>query len=135
MNPGCPIKPAHCKTCAEYESAMRNLVASSEGSRHLQSRTAQYRYLPCHSGCDRPKQARTRHVTRWPSLVRACNRSAALHRSRFAPMCSANERQPNVRPHIVLNDSTTLFVLTREIAPYSQDPGSSLLKKSPKDAT
>jgi hypothetical protein len=31
--------------------------------------------------------------------VRACNRSAALHRGRFAPMCSANHRQLKMRPH------------------------------------
>jgi hypothetical protein len=43
--------------------------------------------------------AHWRHI---PSVnTRACNRSAALHRSRFAPMCSANHRHPNVRPHIV----------------------------------
>jgi len=33
------------------------------------------------------------------------------------------------------NDSTSLFVLTLEIAPYSQNPESSLLKKAPKRST
>jgi hypothetical protein len=47
--------------------------------------------------------------------VRACNRSAALHRSRFAPVCSANHQQLKVRRHIVYQFDF-LFVLTVEIA-------------------
>ena len=37
-------------------------------------------------------------------------------------MCSANHRQPNVRPHIAQRFDF-LFVLTIQIASYSQDPG------------
>jgi hypothetical protein len=154
--------------CAEYESAMRNLVASSEGSCHLQSRTEQYCYLPRHSGCDGGEKARTRHgsgslhktlfeishirsnllmrgaiMCRVPSRMTFSNlRSNCGSGGTYLSSCPALQpvcritqgaaslpcalrvtASQNVRPHIRLRFDF-LFVVTIEIASYSQDPGS-----------